>query len=84
MYSRIPVHAPLKIQYFSVLSANIIQWNSQINVNKKTEIMDLISKEKPDVFCIHETMLPNQTNFNLKYEHGLFQEGHTNSEHPEE
>ena len=40
--------------------------------------MDLISKEKPDVLIIQETMVSNQTNFNLNYYNGLFKEGHTN------
>ena len=39
--------------------------------------MYLISKEKPDVLCIQETMLSKQTNFNLKNYGGLFKEGHT-------
>ena len=40
--------------------------------------MDVVAKEKPDVFCIQETMLSKQTNFNLKNYNGLFKEGHTN------
>ena len=40
--------------------------------------MDLISKEKLDVLCIEETMLPNQTIFKLKDHNGSFKEGHTN------
>ena len=40
--------------------------------------MDLISKEIPDVLCIHENTLSKQTNFNLKKHNGLFKEGHTN------
>ena len=45
--------------------------------NKKSELMGLISEEKPDVLCIQETILSKQTNFNLKYYNGLFKEGHT-------
>ena len=58
---------------------NILQWNSQgIIANKKAELMDLLSKEKPDVLYIQETMLSIQTNFNLKYYSGLLKERHTN------
>ena len=32
----------------------------------KAEIKDLVSKEKPDVLCIQETMLSKLTIFNLK------------------
>ena len=39
--------------------------------------MDVVAKEKPDVFCIQETMLSKQTNFNLKNYNGLLKEGHT-------
>ena len=40
--------------------------------------MDLISKEKPDVFCFKEVMLSKQTYFNLKNYNGLFKEGYAN------
>ena len=41
--------------------------------------MDLISKEKPDVLCIQETVLWKQTHFNVKNYTGLFKEGHVNN-----
>ena len=40
--------------------------------------MDLISKGKPDVLCIQETVLSKQINFNLKNYIGLFREGQKN------
>ena len=40
--------------------------------------MDLISKGKTDVLCIQETMLSNQTSFNLKFHKRLFKKVHTN------
>ena len=53
-------------------STNFIQWNSQGFANKKVEIMDLISKAKPDFLCIQDTILSNRTIFNLKDYNGLF------------
>ena len=55
-----------------------MQLNSHGFANKKTELIDLISKEKPDVLCIQENMLSKHTNLNLKKYNGLFKEGHTN------
>ena len=40
--------------------------------------MDLIAEEKPNVLCIQEVILSNQTNFNLNNYNGLFKEEHTN------
>ena len=45
---------------------------------KKADLVDLKYKEKPDVLCIQEFMLPKQTKFNLKNYNALFKEGHTN------
>ena len=46
--------------------------------SKKTELVHLLSKAKPDDLCIQETKLLNQTKFNLMYYNGMFTEGHTN------
>ena len=43
-----------------------MHWNIQGITNKKTELVDPITKEKPDVIYIQETMLSKQINFNLK------------------
>ena len=50
----------------------------QRNITKKQELVDIITKEKPAVLCIQETMLTKQTNFNVKSYNGLFKEGHIN------
>ena len=38
--------------------------------------MDLISKVKPEVLCIQETVLSKPSNFILMYYNGIFKEGH--------
>ena len=43
----------------------------------RRQLVDLVSKEKPDVLCIQETMLTKQANFNLKNYNELLEE-HTN------
>ena len=47
--------------------------------NEKAELVDLISKEKPDVLCFQGTMLSKQTNFHSKNYNALIKEGHTNN-----
>ena len=69
---------PPEVQDLSISSTKIVQWNIQGKAKKKQELVDIIAKEKPDVLCIQETMLPKQTNFSLKNYNGLLDEGHTN------
>lgn len=57
---------------------NIVQWNIQGISNKKQELLDIISKIKPEILSIQETMLRKDTNFSLKHYNGIFKEGHTN------
>ena len=76
LWNQSPIILPQQIQDFCISSTSVIQWNSQGIVNKKAELLDLISKEKQDVLCIQETML--LVNFNLKNNNGLFKERHTN------
>ena len=51
MKNRIQINLPPQFQDFSISNTNVIQSNSQGIANKTAELMDLISKEKPNVFC---------------------------------
>ena len=62
----------------SIPSTSIIHWNSQGTANKKADLFYLISKEKPDVVGIQETVLSSQSNFSLMYYNRLYNEGHAN------
>ena len=78
MKNQSSINLPQHIENYSISSTNIIQWKSQGFANNTSELMDLISKEKSDVLCIHEAMLSSQPNFNLRYSNGLFKGGHKN------
>ena len=60
------------------IGKNIVQWNIQGISNKKQELLDIISKIKPEILSIQETMLRKDTNFSLKHYNWIFKEGHTN------
>ena len=78
MWNLSPIVLPLQIQDFNTSTTSYLQRNILGVANQKTELVDLIAKEKPDNLYIQETVLSKQTNFNLKKYNGLLKEGQTN------